>query len=304
MRDADHHSELERRLGHRFSAPGLLRRALTHPSSTSGTRNAYERLEFLGDRVLGLVIAEQLLERFSGETEGEISRRFAQLVSVEPLSGVARDLDLGRFLAISPHRRHASLRTMDGVLADAMEAMIAALYLDGGLDVARRFVLRHWSSLIERADNPPVDPKSALQEWAQARKMQTPCYEVLDQTGPAHSPVFTIQVTLGDLPPRSATGPSKRKAEQTAAELMLAALPDAEKRTVPSTSGDRSQTHVPDIAHPSGPASGLDPHGLPRERQDDAAVPADAAPEHGPGCGHRERVRRGGDRRRSRGQRR
>ncbi|MCY4591396.1 MAG: ribonuclease III [Alphaproteobacteria bacterium] len=219
--------ELETRLGHRFADQGLLRRAITHSSTGATAALAYERLEFLGDRVLGLVIAETLLRRFADEPEGAMTRRLASLVSRDTLAAVARRLDLGRFLVIPTHRHDDALRSRDSVLADALEAVIAGVYLDAGLEAARGLVLRHWSTQIDLERAPPVDPKSALQEWALGRRLATPDYEVIECSGPPHAPVFTIQVTVRGHPPQTATGPSKRKAELTAAAQLLSLVTGA-----------------------------------------------------------------------------
>src|SRR5207248_5711633 len=171
--------DLSATLGHRFARPALLTEALTHASalpSQRGRRGAnrgpnqgYERLEFLGDRVLGLVIAELLWRRFPGEAEGALTRRHTQLVRRETLAEVARAIDLGRHLTLSPGEDVARTREVAGVLGDVCEAVIAALYLDGGLAAAERFIHRHWKSSVEAAAAPPRDPKTTLQEWAQAR---------------------------------------------------------------------------------------------------------------------------------------
>lgn len=214
-------SELEVILEHGFSTPEVLRRAVTHASAANEVRNAYERLEFLGDRVLGLVIADQLLDRFSHEREGEIARRHARLVRKETLAEVARHLDIGRFMIISRGEEESGARESESILADVMEAILAALYLDGGLEVARKFIQKHWTPLLEADLEPPSDPKTTLQEWAQGRRHGLPSYTVIAQDGPPHAPEFTISVAVADYPPRTAKGRSKRHAEQAAATLLL-----------------------------------------------------------------------------------
>ena len=216
--------DLENRLGHVFSKPDLLRRAVTHASAESKAWNAYERLEFLGDRVLDLVVAEHLLDRFPEEREGEIARRHVQLVRREALASVARAFDFGQYLIISHGEEDAGARDSDSILSDSLEAVIAALYLDGGLEVARAFILRDWNTLVAADEEPPVDAKTALQEWAQGRQFPLPAYEVVAQEGLAHAPEFTICVTVADYPPRTAKGSSKRRAEQAAAALLLVDL--------------------------------------------------------------------------------
>ncbi len=219
--------ELEIRLGHRFVERDLLRRAVTHSSTGATAAFAYERLEFLGDRVLGLVIAETLLQRFADEPEGAMTRRLAALVSRETLAVIARRLDLGRFLVVPAHRHDDALRSRDSVLSDALEAIIAGVYLDAGLEAARELVLRHWNTRIDLERVPPVDPKSALQEWALGRRLAMPDYEVIECNGPPHAPVFTIQVTVHGHPPQTATGTSKRRAERSAAAQLLSLVTGA-----------------------------------------------------------------------------
>lgn len=211
-------------LDHGFDHPDLLRRAVTHGSAEPRSWNAYERLEFLGDRVLALVVAEQLLDRFPHEREGEIAKRHVNLVRREALAEVARGIDLGRYLIVSRGEDEAGARESDTILSDAMEAVIGALYLDGGLEAARRFILRHWNPLLEQDLQPPQDAKTELQEWAQSRRLPLPEYKVVQQTGPAHEPEFTIEVRVRGQEPIRALGKSKRVAEQAAAAQLLAAV--------------------------------------------------------------------------------
>lgn len=208
-------------LGHSFRHPDILRRAVTHASAEPRAWNAYERLEFLGDRVLALVVAEQLLDRFPHEREGSIAKRHVSLVRRETLAEVAHTIGLGRYLIISRGEDEAGARASDTILSDAMEAVIGALYLDGELEAARRFILRHWNPLLEMDRRPPQDPKTALQEWAQGRRLPLPHYVTVAQTGPAHAPEFTVEVQVEGQAPRRATGKSKRLAEQAAATAML-----------------------------------------------------------------------------------
>jgi len=230
--DADP-GELAIALGYSFRRPELLVDAVTHPSLSgmerAGKRGArtptpglaYERLEFLGDRVLGLVIANWLLERFPDEREGALARRLASLVRWETLSDVAVTLGLGRYLRLSTGEAESGGRTNGAILADSCEAVIGALYLDGGLPVAEKFIRTRWADLIERTASPPQDVKTALQEWAQGRGKPLPVYEVLGQTGPDHSPKFEIRVHLEGHEPVTAEGNSKRAAEKAAASAML-----------------------------------------------------------------------------------
>ncbi len=211
-------------VGHEFRRPALIREALTHGSAANRGRPGYERLEFLGDRVLGLVVADALLERFPAEREGDIAKRYAQLVRRETLAEVARAIGLGRHLLISRGEEDAGARDNPGVLADVLEAVIAALYIDAGLEVARGFVLRNWQDLLSADARPPSDPKTTLQEWAQGRGMARPLYTELACTGPAHAPLFTVEARLEGIEPVQATGRSKREAEQGAALGLLERL--------------------------------------------------------------------------------
>ncbi len=214
---------LEQRLGHRFKVPALLQEALTHSSAKrrGGAAISNQRLEFLGDRVLGLVIAEDLVSRFPLEDEGALSRRHAALVRRQALAEIALVLELGDWLVLARSEADAGGRANPSILADALEAVIGALYLDGGLTVAADFVRQHWASLAAPMATPPRDPKTSLQEWAQARGLGLPRYEVVKAEGPAHAPCFDVTVTLPDLPPAHARAGSKRAAEQAAAEQLL-----------------------------------------------------------------------------------
>jgi ribonuclease-3 len=212
---------LDEVLGHAFAKPELLDEALTHASATRRRSRGYERLEFLGDRVLGLVIAHTLLETFPKEREGDIAKRHASLVSRDALVDVAKAIGLGQHIRLSKGEADAGSRASEAVLADVMEAVIAALYLDGGLEAARRFITAHWQKLIDADVAPPRDAKTRLQEWAQARGLGLPTYTETSATGPAHAPERTIEVRIPGHPPAVGTGRSKREAEQTAAASLL-----------------------------------------------------------------------------------
>ena len=203
-------------LNYSFQDLELLERALTHTSAN--TERSNERLEFLGDRVLGLVVAGLLLDRFPDENEGDIGRRFAQLVRAETLT------EIGRAVGIDSALRHAGSEANDGIVADATEAVIAALYLDGGYGVAAEFIERHWSPLIRISDTPPRDAKTALQEWSQARGLGLPNYREIAREGPDHAPLFTVEVAVAGRAPERAQGSNKQTAEQEAATLFLAQL--------------------------------------------------------------------------------
>lgn len=192
--------------------PGIQERRRTHASN--------ERLEFIGDRVLGLTMAEWLAERFPHEQEGDLGRRLAYLVSQPVLVGVAETAGLGAALSVSPGEAKAGVAKRATVLADALEAALGALYLDGGLDVARDFVRRAWNDAMILQADPPKDAKTALQERAQKRGLDLPVYQVTHRSGPPHAPAFTVTVTVGAFE-ASGTGGSKRAAEQRAAEALL-----------------------------------------------------------------------------------
>ncbi len=211
-------------LGHRFATPGLLRRGLTHPSAAARPGDSYERLEFLGDRVLGLLVAELLWRRFPDESEGHMARRHAALVRRETLAEVARRIGLGEHLILARAEREAGEADNPALLADACEAVIAALYLDGGLEAARAFVEPSWTPLLEADLKPPQDAKTALQEWAQGRGLPLPVYRETRREGPPHEPVFTVEVFVEGRDPAEGVGRSKRLAEQAAAERLLAGL--------------------------------------------------------------------------------
>ncbi|MGB0670938.1 MAG: ribonuclease III [Rhodospirillales bacterium] len=236
MQTFDDHArtELESLLGHEFRNADLLRQALTHSSLNETRRGrpfSYERLEFLGDRVLGLVVARLLYDRFPNEAEGALTRRQAALVRRETLARVASSLGFDRFMRLAAGDDPAAGQENPALLADTCESLIAALYLDGGIVAAGEFVRNHWQLLIEENPTPPRDAKTALQEWAQGRGLGLPRYTTTDRVGPDHAPTFTVRVELDadkavDLQPRSAEarGASKRTAEQAAAAHLLEEL--------------------------------------------------------------------------------
>jgi len=209
------------RLGHSFVKPALLQQALTHGSMASPHRDDNQRLEFLGDRVLGLVMAEALLEADPHAAEGLVAPRYNALVRRETCADVARALDLGAVLKLGRSEMKSGGRRKEALLADAMEAVIAAVYLDGGFDVARTVVLRLWADRIGQVEDDARDAKTALQEWAQARGENPPAYIEVDRSGPDHQPVFTIEVRLDSGPAEQAVAGSKRQAEQAAAAALL-----------------------------------------------------------------------------------
>jgi ribonuclease-3 len=207
-------------LGHSFSDLSLLRRALTH-ASAGDAASSYERLEFLGDRVVGLVLAEILLTRFPDELEGDISRRHAKLVSREALADIAATIDLGDHMIVASGDARAGLRGNTAVLADTMEAVLGALYLDAGLAAAARFITAAWEPLIQADVAPPRDAKTSLQEWVQARAKALPRYHLVDRVGSDHEPLFRVAVQVPGADEIMGEGRSKRAAEQAAAGKML-----------------------------------------------------------------------------------
>ncbi|MEJ1993235.1 MAG: ribonuclease III [Maritimibacter sp.] len=212
------------RIGHSFSQPELLVRALTHGSISSETRPDNQRLEFLGDRVLGLVMAEALLAADTKASEGQLAPRFNALVRKEACADVAREVDLGAVLKLGRSEMMSGGRRKQALLGDAMEAVIAAVYLDGGFEAAREMILQLWGKRIDTVEADARDAKTSLQEWAQARKQTPPKYVETGRTGPDHAPVFTISVRLDNGEEASATAPSKRAAEQAAAKALLSRL--------------------------------------------------------------------------------
>jgi ribonuclease-3 len=219
-------ADLAARLPHRFSRPELLRHALTHRSAADPKNrmlDSNERLEFIGDRVLALVMAEWLAERFPREREGDLGKRLAVLVARESLAKVAVRLDLAEALRIPAAEDRAGVRHRASVLADALEALLGALYLDGGLEAARALIRREWSALLEASDRPPVSAKTRLQEWTLGRGLGLPEYVQVSATGPSHSPVFVVRVIAAGQDAEG-TGESKRAAEQAAAAKLLARL--------------------------------------------------------------------------------
>ncbi|NDW54673.1 ribonuclease III [Aliiroseovarius sp. PrR006] len=210
------------RIGYEFSQPDLLIRALTHGSISSATRPDNQRLEFLGDRVLGLVMSEKLLADDPNAPEGTLAPRYNALVRKETCADVATQIDLGAVLKLGRSEMKTGGRRKLALLGDAMEAVIAAVYLDGGLDPARDMILRLWGDRIHKVEADARDAKTALQEWAQARKMAVPKYIETSREGPDHAPVFTIEVQLPDGRAAQAKANSKRAAEQAAAKALLA----------------------------------------------------------------------------------
>lgn len=209
------------RLGYTFVKPDYLVRSVTHSSMVSPHRDDNQRLEFLGDRVLGLVMAEALLKADPNAPEGLLAPRFNALVRKETCADVARQVDLGVVLKLGRSEMKTGGRRKEALLADAMEAVIAAVYQDGGFEAARDVILRLWGKRVNNVADDARDAKTALQEWAQARGETPPQYVEVARTGPDHQPIFTIEARLSSGPSEQATAGSKRQAEQAAASALL-----------------------------------------------------------------------------------
>ncbi len=226
---ADARRAFEERIGYRFSNPRLLEGALTHPSAAGAAKRVrdgagYERLEFLGDRVLGLVVAELLLERFVKEDEGAIAKRHTALVRKETLLEVAGRIELLSAMERAPGEGRAQRRQLETAAADGVEALIGAIFIDGGFAAARGFVRAWWTAMLDQYSAPPKDPKTTLQEWAQSLGLPLPVYRVLASDGPDHQPTFVVAAEVADRLPTHGRGRSKRAAEQAAATAMLEAI--------------------------------------------------------------------------------
>jgi len=216
-------AELEARIGHVFKTHERLVRALTHSSATktAGDISHYERLEFLGDRVLGLCIAQLLFDAFPKAREGELSVRLNSLVSGNTCVEIADEIGLHEFIFAGAEARQLASKRMRSVRADVVESLIAAIYLDSGLSAATNFVRRFWQDRIHRAEAGNRDSKTALQEWAHSKLFKTPIYQITQQTGPDHDPIFNVKVVIDGTTGAEGRGRSKRSAEQDAAQTVL-----------------------------------------------------------------------------------
>ena len=212
---------LESLIGYAFTDKDRLDRAITHASARPGKGVNYERLEFLGDRVLGLCVAEMLFRTFREAKEGELSVRLNQLVSAESCAAVADELGLHRFIRTGADVKKLTGKAMLNVRADVVESLIAAIYLDGGLEAARGFILATWQGRAARAEGARRDAKTELQEWAHAKFGLTPSYRVDERSGPDHDPRFTVTVEIKGVAPETGIDRSKRAAEQVAATKIL-----------------------------------------------------------------------------------
>jgi len=220
-RRKSNYDELLKKLEYQFQKPELLNEALTHVSAPKSGGKSYQRLEFLGDRVLGLAIAETLYKTFPRALEGELSRRLAELVRRESCAEIAIAWDVGPYLKLGAGEAHAGERSNLTILADVCEAIIGAVFLDGGYEAARSLIERSFKPLLETPRRPLRDPKSALQEWAQGRGLPPPTYTIAEQTGPDHAPKFRVMVKVKGRETEFGDGPSKRVAEQAAARSLL-----------------------------------------------------------------------------------
>lgn len=213
---------LEEIIGYQFKNSHLLERALTH-SSTNDDYN-YQRLEFLGDRVLGLVIAHALFEEFRGENEGGLAKRHTALVQGLTCSVIGQAHNIGDYVILSDAERVSGGHLNENIIADVVEAMLGAIYIDGGYEAARQVVLKLWGDNIKTLEEAPQDPKTELQEWVQARAMELPRYEIVDKSGPDHAPVFIVRLSIEGIDPVEVKGPSRRQAEKNAARKLLKVL--------------------------------------------------------------------------------
>jgi len=226
--DADLAAWASARLGHPFQNTALLREALTHGSATKGGLS-YQRLEFLGDRVLGCIIATLLFETHA-EQEGQLSARFHALVEGSANAEVARSWDVAELILMEPRTRQKGLHLTDNVLGDVADAIVAAIYLDGGWDAAERVVRRESARLLERGPRILDDPKARLQQWSAQNRRGLPVYVVVDRQGPDHAPTFTVEASLYGLDPARASGSTKQEAEKAAAAALYARIPAAPVR--------------------------------------------------------------------------
>lgn len=215
-------ADLEAALGHHFQNKGLLDIALTH--SSTGKDNNYERLEFLGDRVLGLVVSEILYEKFTDESEGDLAKRLSSLVQGSWLAKIASQINLGTYIDFSVSERSAGGELNENILSDVVESLIGAIYLDAGLEACRAFIERHWGNSFHNIQKPPQHPKTALQEWAQSKGLPLPVYKIMGHSGPDHAPLFDICLKVKGFEDITAQGRSRQEGEREAAKAFLKKL--------------------------------------------------------------------------------
>lgn len=211
--------QLETRIGHVFKDKALLKTALTH--SSVGAEFNYERLEFLGDRVLGLIVAEFLYERFPEEKEGDLAKRLAALVQGSFLAQVAQEIQLGSYIDLSEGEAQSGGAENENILADVFESLIGALYLEGGFEKCRTLIHELWADHLDIMKEPPLHPKTRVQEWAQSKGLPLPVYTIVNQSGPDHAPVFDIELNVDGYPAVTAQGKSRQIAEKEAARSFM-----------------------------------------------------------------------------------
>ena len=214
--------DLEKKIGHSFKNKTLLETALTH--SSTGAEYNYERLEFLGDRILGLVIASLLFRNFPNEKEGDMAKRLAFLVQGQTLADLSSRLSLADYIIFSEAEAAAGGAENEHILADVFEAIIGALYLDSGLESCRVLIETHWADVLHTMKKPPQHPKTALQEWAQGQALPLPSYDIIGQDGPDHAPVFKIRLSVPGYPEVIAMGRSRAEAEKNAAQEFISEI--------------------------------------------------------------------------------
>lgn len=208
-------------LNYAFEAPSLLQEALTHASVAHGKN--YERMEFLGDRVLGLIISDALYRRFPAEPEGHLAKRLAALVQGSMLADIARSINLGDHIVFSDAEKAAGGADNDNILSDVFESVIGAMYLDGGLEPCRAFLLGVYETRFNTTKKPPQHPKTIVQEWAQGQSLDVPTYTILDRSGPDHAPIFTVEISVKNHAPQTAQAASRQAAEKAAAMVFARA---------------------------------------------------------------------------------
>jgi ribonuclease-3 len=214
--------KLEKQLGHKFKDKDILSQALTH--SSTGEDKDYERLEFLGDRVLGLVIARFLYDKFPDEAEGDLAKRLAALVQGELLADIATEMELGNYIVFSSAEAQAGGARNENILSDVFEALVGALYIDSGFEKCRALIESLWADKFDKMKTPPQHPKTLLQEWAQGKGLPLPVYKILEQHGPDHAPLFDVQLSVKGYEPLIAQGRSRQEAEKEAAAEFFARL--------------------------------------------------------------------------------
>ncbi len=211
--------KFQKEIGYFFKNEALLKVALTH-SSTGRDKN-YERLEFLGDRVLGLVVAHLLFENFPDENEGDLAKRLAFLVQGKTLAKLSNQISLGDYILLSEAERGAGGAANDHILADVFEAVIGAIYIDGGIAPCESLIKTQWGNILNSMEKPPQHPKTAIQEWVQSRSLPLPVYKIIDQSGPDHAPIFKVELFVKGYDPVIAIGKSRAAAEKLAAQEFM-----------------------------------------------------------------------------------